>query len=54
MEERESGFYWVLIKKSSSWVIGEYDKDTDRWYLTSGGIYKNEELVIDEQKIERL
>ena len=41
--ELESGYYWIRID-NIGWVISEYDEDFKAWYLTSGQIYKTNEI----------
>lgn len=50
---RDSGFYWIRTFHLG-WIIAEYDKEVDRWYLTSGQIYRGSEIAeIDESMLIR-
>ena len=53
--ERESGWYWVLPFRSSTWVICQYDANWDEWNLNGqSGVKDNEFKKVDPTKIVRI
>ena len=51
--ELENGYYWIRIN-NIGWVIAEYDECLEEWCLTTGQIYKTNEISeIDTNAITR-
>lgn len=55
MENRKSGFYWVMFDNSSGWQVAQYYEHLKYWYITGSDIncYDSEFNEIDERQIIR-
>lgn len=55
MNNREEGYYWVLVDDILGWEIARYDPQVNWWYFTGSDMYCIEEQIqeIDERRITR-
>jgi hypothetical protein len=54
-QDRDDGFYWVILDDTIGWEIARYDKSMNWWYYTGwdAPILESSILSVDENRIKR-